>query len=100
MDVEVGRLGMWKKGNLYGSAVLLLEELHFMMICSKLPSKSLVLEQVLKRLLLLLLPSFCNMKLTLLVPHVVNGKLFFCIKSVQTFGAGHNLHQKISFIPF
>jgi hypothetical protein len=40
---------MWKKGKLYVSAMLLLEELHFMMTCSKLPTKSLVLEQVLER---------------------------------------------------
>jgi len=72
MYVEVDHLRMWKKGKLYGSAVLLLEELHFMMTCSKLQTKCLVLEQVLERLLLLLLPSFCNVKLTLIVPFVVN----------------------------
>lgn len=89
--MEVDHPGMWKKGKLYGSAMLLLEELHFMMTCSKLPTKSLVLEQVLERLLLLLLPSFCNVKLTLIVSLVVN--CFFFIESVHTFGAGHNLHQ-------
>jgi len=70
MYVEVDHLGMWKRGKLYGSAMLLLEELRFMMTCSKLPTKFLVLEQVLERLLLLLLPSFCNVKLTFIVPLV------------------------------
>jgi hypothetical protein len=51
--------------------MLLLEELRFMMICSKLPTKSLVLEQVLERLMLLLLLFFCNVKLTFIVPLVV-----------------------------
>jgi hypothetical protein len=54
MDVEVDHLGMWKEEKLYGSAVLLLRELHFMMTCNKLPSKSPALEQVLERLLILL----------------------------------------------
>jgi hypothetical protein len=81
MYVEVDHLGMWNKGTLYGSAVLLLEELHFMMTCSKLPTKSLVLEQVLERLLLLLLPSFCNVKLTFIVPLVVNCFFFLLILS-------------------
>lgn len=92
--MEVDHPGMWKKGKLYGSAVLLLGELHFMMTCSKLPTKSLVLEQVLQRLLLLLLPSFCNVKLTLIVALVVNcffvlnlsihlGFVIICISSVM-----------------
>jgi hypothetical protein len=72
MGVGVGHLGMWKEEKRYGSAVLLLEELHFMMTGSKLPSKSLALEQVLERLVLLLLSSFCNVKLILIVPIVVN----------------------------
>jgi len=76
MCVEVDHLRMWKKGKLYVSAVLLVEELHFMMTCSKLPTKSLELEQVLERLLLLLLPPLCYVKLNLIVPLVVNFFLY------------------------
>jgi hypothetical protein len=68
MAVEVGHLGMWKEEKLCGSAVLLLEELHFMMTCSKLPVRPQALEQVLERLLLLILPSLHNMKLALILP--------------------------------
>jgi hypothetical protein len=39
MGVEVDHLGMWRKEKLYGSAVLLLGELHFMMISCKLQTK-------------------------------------------------------------
>jgi hypothetical protein len=67
MDVEVGHLGMWKEEKLCGSAALLLEELHFMMTCSKLPLRPQALEQVLERLLLLILSSFHNMKLSLIL---------------------------------
>jgi hypothetical protein len=66
MGVEVGRLGMWKEEKLYDSAVLLLEELHSMMTCNKLPVRPRSSEQVLERLLLLILPSLHNMNLALI----------------------------------
>jgi hypothetical protein len=43
MGMEVGHPEMWKEEKLYDSAVLLLGELHFMMICNKLPAKHLAL---------------------------------------------------------
>jgi hypothetical protein len=49
MGVEVGHLEMWREEKLFDSAVLLLGELHFMMICNKLPAKHLALERVLER---------------------------------------------------
>jgi hypothetical protein len=66
MGVEVGHLGMWKEEKLYDSAVLLLEELHFMTSCSILPVRPQALEQVLERLLLLILPSLHSRKLAVI----------------------------------
>lgn len=80
MDVAVGHLEMWKEEKLCGSVVLLLEELHFMMTCSKLPVRPQALEQVLERLLLLILPSLHNMKLALILPHI--SRLIFHIQLV------------------
>jgi hypothetical protein len=77
MDVEVGHLGMWKEEKLYGSALLLLEELHFMMSCSILPVKSQASEQVLERLLLLILPPLHNMKLASISRLILHTQLVY-----------------------
>jgi hypothetical protein len=62
---------MWREEKLCVLAMSLLEEHHCMMTCSKLPSKPLASEQVLERLLLMLLSS-CNVKFTLILPLKVN----------------------------